>query len=193
MNVFILSSGRVASTALTAACKHISNYSCAHESRVGIFGAEKLNYPNDHIEVDNRLVWFSHQLDANYGDKAYYIHLKRNRLVVAKSFCERWNLKESIVKAYGHGVLMMPNIKKEQRLQVCLDFVDFSDKNISCFISDKPNSMVIRTEKLKEDFSSFWSFINAEGDYDKAIDTFDTRFNRNNTSWLRKLKNAVSF
>jgi hypothetical protein len=56
MNVFVLCSVRTASTALTAACKHITNYTSAHESRVNKLSSTKLNYPDQHIEIDNSLI-----------------------------------------------------------------------------------------------------------------------------------------
>lgn len=191
MNIFVLCAGRTASTALTAACQHITNYTSAHESRVGILSTKKLDYPDSHIEIDNRLIWFSHQLNAKYGDTAKYIHLKRDRIKVAKSYAERWNLNESIVKAFGHGILMKPTIRKKERMEVCLDYVNFVENNIEAFLSDKSHKLIIQTETLKDDFKILWEFIDAQGDFQQATREFDIAHNINQTSWLSKFKNAI--
>lgn len=192
MNVFVLCAGRTASTALTAACKHINNYSSAHESRVGILSSEKLKYPESHIEIDNRLIWFNQELDFQFGDAALYVHLKRDRVKVASSYEQRWNLNESIVKAFGHGILMKPRIAKSERKQICLDYVDHVERNIELFLSNKPNTLTIETENIKNDFEKLWHFVGAEGDLEKALMEFNVAHNVNKTSWLSKLKNALS-
>ena len=55
MNVFVLCTGRCGSTTFACACRHIENYTAAHESRSHLAGPERFAYPEDHIEVDNRL------------------------------------------------------------------------------------------------------------------------------------------
>ncbi len=45
MNVFVLTTGRSGSLTFAEACRHISNYSSGHETRVGLIGAERLAYP----------------------------------------------------------------------------------------------------------------------------------------------------
>ena len=62
MNIFILSTGRCGSNTFIKASQHIMNYSSAHESRHGLIGDERLKYPENHIEADNRLSWFYCQL-----------------------------------------------------------------------------------------------------------------------------------
>lgn len=76
MNIFVLNTGRCGSTTLIKACRHITNYSEAHESRCAMLGRERLNYPPNHIEADKRLVWLLGRLDKEYGDDALYVHLK---------------------------------------------------------------------------------------------------------------------
>ena len=78
MNVFVLSTGRCGSTTFIKACSHITNYSSAHESLSTRTGKQRLNYPENHIEADNRLSWLLGRLDNTYGDDAFYVHLNRN-------------------------------------------------------------------------------------------------------------------
>ena len=63
MNIFILNTGRCGSTTFIKACEHIKNYTCAHESLLTEIGAQRFNYPQDHIEADNRLSWLLGRLD----------------------------------------------------------------------------------------------------------------------------------
>ncbi|MEW8461604.1 MAG: hypothetical protein AB2653_14955 [Candidatus Thiodiazotropha endolucinida] len=78
MNIFILNAGRCGSTTFVQACQHISNYSAAHESRSTLTGKQRLSYPDNHIEADNRLCWLLGRLEREYGNDAYYVHLTRN-------------------------------------------------------------------------------------------------------------------
>ncbi|MHC4834220.1 MAG: hypothetical protein ACYTFH_10095, partial [Planctomycetota bacterium] len=57
MNVFILSTGRAGSMSFERACSHITNYSAGHETRSGFLGQRRFDYPQNHIESDNRLAW----------------------------------------------------------------------------------------------------------------------------------------
>ena len=63
MNVFILSTGRSGSQTFARACAHVSNYTSAHESRSGLLGDAHFDYPDNHIESDNRLSWMLGRLD----------------------------------------------------------------------------------------------------------------------------------
>ena len=89
MNIFVLSTGRCGSMTLDKFCKHITNYTSAHESRNNL----DFKYPPNHIEIDNRLSWFLGRLDKIYGDDAFYVHLKRDDLKVAKSYQNRFYYK----------------------------------------------------------------------------------------------------
>ena len=40
------------------ACASVTNFTSAHESRVGRFMEERVRYPENQIEIDNRLAWF---------------------------------------------------------------------------------------------------------------------------------------
>ena len=78
MNVFVLTTGRSGSVTFAEACRHITNYTAGHETRVGLVGDDRLAYPGDHIEVDDRLAWLLGRLEDAYGDAAFYVHLRRD-------------------------------------------------------------------------------------------------------------------
>jgi hypothetical protein len=65
-NIFSLCAGR---TSFAKACSHIFDVTSAHETLVGVLGTRRLSYPSQHIEIDNRLVWFLQQLDKTFADK----------------------------------------------------------------------------------------------------------------------------
>lgn len=188
-NVFVLCAGRTASTSFTHACAHITNYSCAHESRVGLLGDDRLRYPENHIEVDNRLAWFLTRLDKVYGKDAYYINLTRDSEAIARSYCERWHLNESIVKAYAHGLLMNNKIRKQDRMKYCMDYVDTVNYNITQFLADKPKVMTIDVTELTTKFPDFFQFIKAQGDLEKCIKKIGIMSNKNKPHPLKKLLN----
>ena len=106
MNVFILCTGRSGSKSLTLACKHITNYTVGHETMAREIGNRRLEYPTNHIEADNRLSWFLGRLDATYGNKAFYVHLKRTKESTVNSFVNRWDYQGSIIKSYAEGILL---------------------------------------------------------------------------------------
>lgn len=174
MNVFVLCTGRTGSVSFTKACQHIDNFSASHESRVKFLGEERLNFPNNHIEVDNRLSWFLGKLGAKYGEKAFYVHLLRNEEATAASFMQRWALPGSIIKGYTDAILMSKGEKGEA---YCLDYVNTVNTNISYFLRDKPLQMRIHLEDIKGGFSTFWNEIGAEGDLDAALSEFNKQYN----------------
>jgi len=174
MNVFILNSGRCGSTTFIQACRHISNFTAGHESRIRLIGPERLAYPDRHIEADNRLSWLLGRLDQRYGDRAFYVHLNRERAAAAASFARRSEF--GIMKAYREGILLdgEPELSAHA---LALDYLDTVEANITLFLRDKPYQMGFRLEHGQEDFARFWRWIGAEGDLARALAEWDTRHN----------------
>ncbi len=174
MNVFILNSGRCGSTTFIKACQHITNYTAAHESLLSHTGLQRFNYPQNHIEADNRLSWLLGRLDNKYANDAFYVHLTRNHNEVTTSFSKRINF--GILKAYEQGILM-----HEQHLlpaqDIATDYIETVESNIKLFLRDKPNKIGVSVETIKKDFTEFWNMINAEGDLEKALKEWETKHN----------------
>lgn len=175
MNVFVLSTGRCGSTTFTRACGHITNFSATHESRFGSL-RERLNYPDDHIEADNRLTWFLGRLDRQYGDKAFYVHLKRDREATAKSYAQRH--ESGIIRAYKERMIYKadddPTVSP---LDVCRHYCDTVNANIDLFLKDKGRSMEFRLESAEDNFREFWNRIGAEGDLSAALQEWGQKYN----------------
>ena len=186
-NIFVLSAGRVASTTFANACKHITNFSSAHESRAGMLGADRLDFPAAHIEIDNRLVWFLAQLQSRFASDVGYVYLTRDKEEIARSYVQRWHLNESIVRAYGHGLLMKPHIKKSERLGICRDYVESTDFMIKHFLQDKPNKLFIDVKQLSDEFEMFFNWIGAKGDLASCISELSIYSNKNKSGLINKL------
>ena len=175
MNVFILNTGRCGSKTFIKACQHIDNFSSAHESRCDRLGDDRLAFPANHIEADNRLSWFLGKLDTQYGDDAVYVHLKRNNSDTAASYARRL-FPGGIIPAYRKGILQhLPDDISD--MSVSLDYYDTVNSNIEHFLKDKTRKMEFNLENAKEDFRKFWELVGAEGDLDAALAEFDIAYN----------------
>lgn len=174
MNVFVLNSGRCGSTTFIAACRHISNFSSAHESRCKFLGPGRLAYPEQHIEADNRLCWFLGALDERYGDNALYVHLNRERLATAESFVKRRDY--GIMQAFREGILL-GGPEGATDLALADFYLETIEANIRHFLKDKSQQMSFRLETAAEDFRRFWDWIGAEGDLDAALAEWQVRHN----------------
>lgn len=173
MNVFILNAGRCGSTTFIQACQHVSNYTALHESRSTLTGIQRLAYPADHIEADNRLGWMLGRLDRQFGNNAFYIHLSRDRHESAASFGRRAEF--GIMKAYRDGILQGGEQQSTQ--DIALDYLDTIESNITLFLKDKTRRMDFRLESATTDFPRFWQLIGAKGDLGKALDEWATCYN----------------
>jgi hypothetical protein len=193
MRVFVLTTGRSASTTFARACAHIDNYSVGHESRWGLLGETRLDYADQHIEVDNRLVWLLGRLDSQFGDEAFYVHLIRDRDAVARSYCGRRLGRGSIIRAYSHGILY----RSQTTIEDCLDYYDTVNANIKLFLKDKTRVLNFDVSQAGDDFTIFCDRIGAKGDLSAALEEWrlthndlrDELNNRNGVGQtLRKLK-----
>jgi len=174
MNVFILNSGRCGSTTFIQACRHMTNFSAGHETRLHKIGPERLAYPDRHIEADNRLCWLLGRLDEAYGDEAFYVHLGREREATAASFARRMDF--GIMKAYREGILLEGE-PGQSDLDIARDYLDTVEANIRRFLKGKPHQMAFRLEQAKADFQTFWQRIGAVGDLQVAQAEWDVRHN----------------
>jgi hypothetical protein len=173
MNIFILNAGRCGSTTFVAACKHIVNFSAAHESRSTMTGTQRLAYPDNHIEADNRLSWMLGRLDREYGDNAYYVHLARGRQPSVESFVKRKDY--GIMSAYREAILM--GGEGQQAAEIASDYLDTVNQNIALFLKDKHNKMAFSLENAAADFERFWHWIGALGDLEKGLAEWRIRYN----------------
>lgn len=178
MNVFVLCTGRCGSVTFAKACSHFANFTSGHESLAHSIGDARLAYPQNHIEVDNRLSWFLGRLDRTYGRDAYYVHLTRDPEAVATSFSNRLYRKGGIGRAYRETIVISGRGQEPPPpLEAMRDYVRTVTENIEMFLKDKPNVMSIRLEEIDRSFPEFCSWISAEGDLDAAMREWAERHN----------------
>lgn len=173
MNVFVLCTGRCGSVTFAKACLHLTNFSTGHESRCRIIGEGRLQYPDEHIEIDNRLAWFLGSLDKRYGPRAFYVHLLRDPEAVAQSYAKRWPLQHSVVRAFGHGIVPCNGRPESDPIEMSRFMVSEVNANIEAFLKDKPNQMTIHLEAIRCQFPEFLNRINAAGDLEQALSTWN--------------------
>jgi hypothetical protein len=145
----------------------MTNYTASHELRIAEIGAQRLDYPDHHIEADNRLAWFLGRLDEAYGDNAFFVHLTRPRNKVAESYARRADF--GLMHAYKNGILGYPKQTNYDAIDIAFDACDTIDANIRLFLRDKSHTMPFALENAAIDFGQFWSWIGAEGDHQAAL------------------------
>ncbi|TDT44346.1 hypothetical protein DES49_0448 [Halospina denitrificans] len=181
MRVFVLTAGRTASQTVALACEHINGMTAAHESRRRMI-ENRLDYPDNHVEVDNRLAWFLGSLERLYSDdETFYVFLRRDPERVAASYIKRWHITVSIVRAFYHGILMCRNKKptEDDKMASARLFVQTVEDNITAFLSSRTNYAVINTENLEADFLEFMDKAGLEGDRDAISEALNTTHNLN--------------
>lgn len=165
IRVFVLTTGRTASKTFVCACQHLDGMTAGHETNVRKISG-RLDYPDNHVEVDNRLVWFLGGLGGRYDDdRTFYVHLTRNTEKVVESYLLRWHMTVSVVRAFYHGILMAPKkpdpetARQSNRL-----FVETVDENIRYFLKNRNNWAHVSVENLEQDFLAFMTAAGLTGD-----------------------------
>ena len=120
---------------------------------------DRLAYPDNHIEVDNRLAFFLGSLDATYGDNAIYVHLVRDREEIARSYRRRWYYRGSIVRAFYLNVLQSEDYDASRFDDACRYYVDVNHANIEHFLKDKSRTFTFDVENGRREFERFVSWL----------------------------------
>jgi hypothetical protein len=180
-NIFVLSPGRSGSKTFSEACQHLSNYSSAHESLSNQIGDARFAYPAGHIEVDNRLCWFLGDMQKRFSSSdTLYIYLKRDFDKTAESFLHRLKnsaYRASIMGAFAHGIIMKSgDWKPEEEERLARFYVETVQANIESFLKLTPH-LVVSLEDGGESFRTFLAEISAEGEIEKALQTWRHVYN----------------
>jgi hypothetical protein len=174
--VFVLGTGRCGTTTFMRACRHVTNFTAAHESRVNRSGADRLAYPPRHIEADNRLSWFLGQLDETYGPRALYVHMLRDEEAVVASYLKRWKIEGSIV--YGWRTAIVPRPGEDvSPAETVRDMVRAVKANVRAFLKDKPLAAEVHLETATEDFARVWDVAGFAGDRAAALAEWKLPYN----------------
>jgi hypothetical protein len=178
-NVFVLCTGRCGSKTFAEACKHLDNFSAAHESRAHIPLPDRFEYPAKHIEVDNRLSWFLAELGKCFHPAhTLYVHLTRNEEAVALSHLKRWSdpYRSSIIRAFSYGIVMAEGEwQEDKQMELCRAYVRTVTSNIEMFLRGV-NFVRVNIEDPTS-FSDFLKLAAATGNISAAMQTFATVHN----------------
>jgi hypothetical protein len=181
VRAFVLSTGRCGSTTFARACDHLSNYTSGHETRYRLVGPDRYAYPDQHIEVDNRLSWMLGGLSARFDpDQTVYVHLHRDPELVAESYLARWDstFKAGIIRAFGRGIIARAKQwPEEERLDVCRFYVQTVDDNIRAFLATQRYTMDFPLDEASKAFPRFLQLVGASGDLEAAQSEFSVRHN----------------
>ena len=175
--VFILCTGRCGSTTFAKAAAHATNFTAKHESRSWMLGPARLAYPDNHIEIDNRLSWWLGRLDQRFGDSPHFVHLLRDPGEVARSYAGRQHY--GLMKAYRESLLLNLILRPPfpAMADIAADMVETITANITHFLRDKSRVMTIGLETIATDFPRFWNWIGAKGDLAAAMAEWQLRHN----------------
>ncbi len=166
-NVFVLGTGRCGTVTFSSACGHFDNYTAGHESRRGELSAARFEYPEHHIESDNRLSWFLGELGRRFDDdETLYVHLTRSPDDVVASYTRRWDsgFRSNIGRAFGHGIVVRTEDWPADEVQSVIRFyVETVTANIEAFVEGRP-SMSMQLEAIQAQFPDFIERVGASGD-----------------------------
>lgn len=119
---------------------------------------ERLEFPPNHVEVDNRLLHYALPLMQRYPDATYaYVH--RDPDAVIASYGERWGLTVSAPRAYTTGIRMLP-LRQLDRASAIADYVRWCDSVASAMERSGAVQVFVRVDY--RDLSSFASSLAAE-------------------------------
>jgi hypothetical protein len=141
-----------------------------------MIGPERFDYPEDHVEADNRLSWFLGELGRRHPD-AYYVHLRRDRQATAESYAARANapFRASMYRAFAHGIVMSTEDWSDA-VEVAGFYVDTVTANIEAFLEGR-RSETMWLERAGDAFPGFLDRIGAEGDLDASVAEWQVRHN----------------
>lgn len=180
MRVFVLGTGRCGTTTFAHACAHIENFTAGHETNSRLVGEQRFAYPDDHIEVDNRLSWMLGSLGAHFdGTDVLYVHLRRDPDEVVHSFLQRWDsdYRANIIRAFAHGIVQRKtDWRDEDKPLVCRAYVDVVTANITEFLSTR-RSVECWLPDLETEFPKFMDTIQATGPRDRILAEIGTAHN----------------
>lgn len=189
-NIFVLCTGRCGSKTFSNACGHATNYSVGHET---VWLRRGLAYPDDHIEINNRLVWYMGLLREKFP-YARYVYLYRNKGDVARSYMHRTGAEFSLMRAWRNAIRMgwfSQRSKDPERepYEDALEMVTAINTNIEVFMETLADWQKVFVDIERPDtFKRFWERMGLKGDMDAAIETFCKRCGQSREGRKRRAK-----
>lgn len=175
MRVFVTGTGRCGTVSFRKACTYATNYKTGHESLCGL-----LEYPDEFIEVNPQLRHCIIYLAKKYPE-AKWVHLIRNPETCIPSLA-RLN-GGRVMEAYRilHNSVMpsLEPIDTAFRYYWCVR--DIIDCQLRMTVHPECRKDM-HLESIKEEWPSFWEWIEAKGNLEESLASWDTP---NNTAIQR--------
>lgn len=191
MNVFVLNVGRCGSSTFAEACSHITNYTSGHETKSGKI-ENRIEYPDNHIEVDNQLTFMLGRLDEEYGKEAAYVHLKRDLHDTAKSWVKKENKYRRKGRLWFYGNQVILGEDGYDQMKIAKHYCRTVNKNIKSFLKNKKIKVTIEIENAESKAREFFEIIDAEGNIGKFKKELTKKHNRiEKVGSIERLKNKM--
>jgi hypothetical protein len=173
MRIFVTGTGRCGSVTFSQACRHVTNYTCGHETHTNKRTAEGLrgdvahwDYPDNHIEVSPQLVIGIPILRRRYPE-ARWVHLvRRDRDACARSLCLR-----SDMRAFAKYWFLNAD---PDELSVAYAVYDTVRSLCQALL---PDAFTLELEQARLQWRACWEFIGARGDFARSLREWETRHN----------------
>jgi hypothetical protein len=179
MRVFVTGTGRCGTCTFYQACRHITNYTAAHQTHYGKIG--DFEFPDQHIEVANMLAHGLAWMRQMYPD-ARWVHLIREREACVESLAV--GRREELV-SWSHGCFVVTDNTDYRRMAEA--YYDTVNANITAMIP--ADALTIETERAVEQWAAFWSYVGAEGDFEASRAewqrAYNPRHHRGVNNWKR--------
>jgi hypothetical protein len=140
----------------------------------------RLDYPDSHIEADNRLAYFLGSMARRFNaERTVWVHLRREIPDVVNSYLPRRTSSAQILNAFGHGILMSSCEKSEMEWrEICELMIRTTRDNIEQFISTQRFVVRMDLEDPLPGLRQVWLNARAEGDFTAATEEWSIRHNK---------------
>ena len=168
MRVFVTGTGRCGTVTFARACKHITNYTSAHETQ-SRRRTVSLDYPDNHIEVDPHFAHYMGPMIHTHPG-AMWVHLWRDRDAVIRSIMKKGNLQH-------WSRVALWRVQQDEEVATLVHDALYSNIRAH-LIRSVQKKLHIETPVSEAAFRDFWNAIGAEGDLGAACKELEIKHNR---------------
>ena len=191
MRVFFISPGRTATTTLAKSFGQIKSLTSGHESNVKNRLGDRVIYPDNHVEADNRLLFFMPQLTERYGETELLVIIERNRAEIANSYRKRW-WKFNLPKIFAQGILMRD--VKENDDKLVDDMVDWAYEQIHYFSKDWKNVITIKFDEIPKNLDQIFDFLKlSQNECLQVKEFFEQKIENKNENGISRIVHVLLF
>ena len=169
MNIFVIGSGRCGTLTFSKSISHCTNYTVGHESHAG--SVDRLNYPENHIEVSSHLTLYWPMLRKRYPQCRFVWIQRVDDVRCARSISKLQG--GQIVRDFCNVFHQQPN---PVLIEGALDIYDMMNAQ-----GEASGAFRIEMENAKAQWQRCWDFMGCEGDFELSLNEWDTRYNETRT------------